>query len=126
MGAAEPWEGLIEGESGPMLDRGLLFRELGIIDSRRIQEPLEEIDSLFASSSRNSAGDAGSPGQKNECLRPPLLLRTISSLVFVKGWFLDGGGFGVEALRICGGVVLVSAEIKVELVPGREVGEDEP
>lgn len=50
IGAAEPFDNCIEGESGPTLDRGLLF-EGGKIDNRFIQEPLEDIESLRCKSS---------------------------------------------------------------------------
>lgn len=36
------------GESGPMLDRGLPCWDKGRIDSRRIHEPLDEIESLWS------------------------------------------------------------------------------
>ncbi len=88
MGTAEPWEILIDAESGPTLDRGLLLRELGIlgiVDNLLIQDPLYETDSLLVSPSSNSRGAGGSPWRKNECLLP-LLLCIISLLAPVNRW----------------------------------------
>jgi hypothetical protein len=50
IGAADPWENVSDGESGPTLDLGLLFCEFGIVDNLRIQDPLDETDSLLVSS----------------------------------------------------------------------------
>lgn len=50
MGGAEPWENVSDGEFGPMLDLGLLFWEFDIVDNLRIQDPLDETDSLLVSS----------------------------------------------------------------------------
>jgi hypothetical protein len=50
MGTADPWENVNDGESGPTLDLGLLVCELGIVDNLRIQDPLDETDSLLGSS----------------------------------------------------------------------------
>ncbi len=68
MGAAEPWEILIDGDSGPTLDRGLLLRELGIlgiVDNLRIQDPLDESESRVTSACRKATGAGGSPCMKN-------------------------------------------------------------
>lgn len=59
MEAADPWENVNEGESGPTLDRGLAFCEFGIIDNLLIQDPFEEIESRR--SDLNSEADVFSP-----------------------------------------------------------------
>lgn len=61
-----------------MLDLGLLLCELGIVDSLRIQDPLEETDSLRVSSSEF---EETSSCLNTESLRP-LLLFCNSDLVF--------------------------------------------
>jgi hypothetical protein len=50
IGAADPWENVSEGESGPILDLGLLLCDMGIVDNRLIHDPLDEIESLLVSS----------------------------------------------------------------------------
>jgi len=78
IGTTEPCETVNEGESGPTLDLGLLLCEFGIVDSRLIHEPLEEIDSLRVSSSEVP--------KVSSCLNTdnfrPLLLFCNSDLVF--------------------------------------------
>jgi len=81
MGAAEAWETVSEGESGPTLDLGLFVCELGIVDSLRIQDPLDEIDSLLVSSPVRSCGNGVSPSRTTESLRP-LPLCDLSALLF--------------------------------------------
>src|SRR5690242_19819980 len=60
IGTADPWENVNEGESGPRLDRGLVFCEFGITDNLRIQDPFEEIESR-RSSLLSSGVDVFSP-----------------------------------------------------------------
>lgn len=50
IGAAELLESCMEGESGPMLDLGLLW-ELGNVDSLLIHELLDETESLLGAAS---------------------------------------------------------------------------
>jgi hypothetical protein len=127
MGAAELWERLIDGESGPILDRGLLLSEFGMVDNLRIQEPRDETDSLLISSSTTSDCTGASPCQKKECLLPlPLRGKSLRGFAFEYRWWLEGGRFGVEELRNGGEEGFDSGVICVELVPGRETGEEEP
>lgn len=73
MGAADPWENISDGESGPTLDLRLFVCELGIVDNLRIQDPLDEIDSLLVSSPIRSCGVETSPLRTTDNLRPPPL-----------------------------------------------------
>jgi hypothetical protein len=62
----------MDGESGPTLDLGLLLYELGIVDSRRIHDPLDETDSLRVPSSANSRGEETSSCLITDGLRVPV------------------------------------------------------
>lgn len=61
IGAAEPWEKVMEGESGPTLDLRLSCWESGLMDNLRIQEPLEDRESRESSA-------MGVAGAKSPCL----------------------------------------------------------
>lgn len=124
MGAAEPWENVSDGESGPTLDLGLLVCELGIVDNLRIQDPLDETDSLLVSSPTRSCCDGISPLRTTERLRPPPLC-DVSALVFKRRvWGVMCCGAGDESMVVWKG--RLSGVITVELVPGLDIGEDEP
>lgn len=64
MGAAEPWEKVTDGESGPTLDRGLPCCDKGRMDRRRIQDPFDETESRTSSASSDGPK---SPCRMNEC-----------------------------------------------------------
>jgi hypothetical protein len=49
IGAQDPFEKEIDGESGPTLDLGLPLCEPGNIENRRIHDPREDIESLRSS-----------------------------------------------------------------------------
>lgn len=68
IGAADPWEKVMEGESGPTLDLMLSCWDNGRIDNLRIQELLEERESR-ASSAMGVAGE-NSPCLAAECRAP--------------------------------------------------------
>lgn len=119
IGAAEPCDRFSDGESGPkILDLGL---ELGIVDSLLIQDPLDETESLRASSPKCSCGeeDENSPDLTIDSLLP--LLCRVSILEFEERWWMMGG-FEEDIVTRCEG--LVSGVITVVLVAGREIGED--
>jgi hypothetical protein len=98
MGAAEPWENVSEGESGPILDLGLLVCDTGIVDNLLIHEPLEEIESLLTSSPLCSCGDDSSPFRTIDSLLPtPLLLLSIRG--FRGRWCMTGGKVAGEEPR---------------------------
>lgn len=65
MGTPEPFENVMDDESGPMLDRRLPCWDSGRRDSRRIQDSLDDTESLAFSA---MGWDARSPGRMNECL----------------------------------------------------------
>ena len=122
MGAAETWENVSEGESGPVLERGLLFCDMGIVDSLLIHEPLEEIESLLTVSSVRSCGDDKSPFRTiDSLLPPPLLLLSIRGLI--GRWCMTGGRIAGEEPRAWE-KDLFSGVITVELVGGRDIGDD--
>ena len=51
IGAADdPLENVSDGESGPTLDLGLLPCDMGMVERRRIHDPLDEIESRLVSS----------------------------------------------------------------------------
>lgn len=79
IGAAEPFENA--SDSGPTLDRGLLVCEFGIVDNLRIQDPLDETDSLRVSSPLRSWADETSPLRTADSLCPPPL-GDASALIF--------------------------------------------
>jgi hypothetical protein len=120
IGAAEPCEYISEGESGPKLDLGLSLWELfGIVDSRFIHDPLDETDSLRPSSSVPSRADEESPYLSIENLFPVVVCEDSILEVCGRDWGIGGG---VEELAY--GEDILSMVITVELVPGRDIGED--
>ena len=81
IGAADPTDICIEGESGPTLERGLLFED-GSIDRRFIHDPLEEIESLRCMSSRETSYAAiDSPDFTAVNLRPPPIPELFARIV---------------------------------------------
>jgi len=68
MGTPEAWEKVMDDESGPKLDLRLPCWDSGRRDSRRIQESLDDTESLAFSA---IGWDARSPGRTNECLLLP-------------------------------------------------------
>jgi hypothetical protein len=124
IGNAGPLNGFIDGESGPTLDLGLFPCEVGIIDSLRIQEPREEIESRLGSSSKYSRDDSSSC-LSIENLLPLLLLLCMSTLAVEVCLRSVGVGFGGEE-PVGGRAGLDSGVIIVELVPGRVFDADEP
>lgn len=76
IGATEPFGMASEGESGPTLDLGLGFCDVGMIERRRIQELREEIESRLVSSPARSCDDESSVCRAVGHLLtlPPLLL----------------------------------------------------
>lgn len=65
IGTPEPWENVIDDESGPRLDLRLPCWDSGRRDSLRIQESLDDTESLAFSA---MGWEAKSPGRINECL----------------------------------------------------------
>lgn len=121
-GAAEPLEKVREGESGPTLDLGLLFCDMGIIDSRLIHEPFDETESLLFSSPLCSRGDDKSPFRTIESLLP-LILPLLSIREIGGRWCMIGGSVDGEEPRD-GRNCLLSGVMTVELVPGRDIGDE--
>ena len=73
IGAAEPLERLIDGESGPTLDLGLLW-ELGNAESLLIHDPLDDIESLLCTSSAGPSWSAKSADFTIDNLCPLFIL----------------------------------------------------
>jgi hypothetical protein len=65
IGTPEACEKVMDDESGPMLDLRLPCWDMGRRDSRRIQDSLDDIESLAFSA---MGWDARSPGRMSECL----------------------------------------------------------
>jgi hypothetical protein len=95
---------------------------MGIVDSLLIHEPLEEIESLLTSSPACSCGEDSSPFRTiDNLLLTPLLLLSIRG--FRGRWCMTGGKVAAEDPR-AGWNCLLSGVITVELVPGRDIGDD--
>ena len=105
-----------------MLDLGLLFPEICMVDSLLIQEPLEETESRWFSSP--SCGGVESP-----CLAIDHLLTAILSLLSVRvvrgRWCMTGGRVAGEGFN-SGCKFLESGVFTAEVVYGRSSGDDEP
>ena len=116
IGVPEP---LIEGESGPTLDLGLLFTEIGSAESRLIQEPFEEPESRLFSSP--SFGD-----DRSLCLAIDhlLLILLLLSARVVRGRCCRTGGRAGEELNSARDCCLVSGVTMVDAVLGRSIGEE--
>jgi hypothetical protein len=79
-----------------MLDLGLLLCDMGIVERRLIQDPLDETESLLGSSPELFRSEEKSPFRTSESRRPRLLL-SVSNLVFeVRGWPSRGEGTAGE------------------------------
>jgi hypothetical protein len=65
IGTPEPWEKVIDDESGPMLDLRLPCWDRGRRDSRRTQDPFDDTESLQFSA---MGCEVKSPGRMNDCL----------------------------------------------------------
>ena len=124
IGAADPWENVSDGESGPTLDLGLLVCEFGIVDNLRIQDPLDETESLLVCSPIRSCGVETSLLRTTDSLRPPPLCDASVLLFERRVWGVMGRGAGDESMDVWKGRLL--GVITVELVPGLDIGEDEP
>lgn len=109
MGAPEPNENM-DGESGPPLDLMLSCWDRGRIDSRRIQEPLEDMESRGSSA-------IGAVGKRSGCLTsdwrqvPALggVIWLLEARFGIRGWFVvfwSGNGSSVPEVEY--------------VVPGRE------
>lgn len=120
MGTADPWENN-EGESGPMLDRGLPFCEFGITDSLRIQDPFDEIESR-RSSLPCSGVDVLSPNLLSDPTRLVLFNGEsfAGNVLLMYRWLgYDAGWIGEDRDNWpCRGVFMT------ELVAGRTGGEE--
>lgn len=109
----------IEGDSGPVLDLGLLLWELGMEDSLLIQEPLDETDSLRDSSSKCGAV---SSCRNTESPRPLLCFCISTRVLAVEGNGRKvGGTFEPDSLE-----GFASEVGTVVLVAGRDIGVERP
>lgn len=120
MGPVDPWENN-EGESGPMLDRGLPFCELGITDSLRIQDPFDEIESR-RSSVPCSGVDVLSPSLLSDPIRLVLFMGesfAVNVLLMYRWLGYDDGWMGEEVDNWPRRGVFMT-----ELVAGRTGGEE--
>ncbi|EDO02167.1 hypothetical protein SS1G_04643 [Sclerotinia sclerotiorum 1980 UF-70] len=127
IGAADPWENVREGDSGAILDLGLLFPDIGR-DNFRIQEPRDEAESLTTSSPETSL--CPSPDRRSDHLRAAPFCDVVgeSSLAFegrrrnaVKVWEV-----GVDEEPVASEVLRLSGVAMVELVGGLETVDGVP
>lgn len=115
-----------DGDSGPTLDLGLLFCDMGIVDSRLIHDPLDETESLLGSSPLLLRSGENSPFRTSESLLPRPLFKT-SYLEFEEGGCPSRGEGAAGEVPKAGGNCRVSgAVVTVELVAGREDGGKTP
>jgi hypothetical protein len=119
IGALEPWEKVKDCESGPRLDLGLPCWDRGRIESLRIHELLDEIESLFSA----IIGPAPSPCLRNECLLPGGLDEANCELNGL--WYRERGGLEIERWlgRVWYCCPSPTTDGVAELVPGREAAE---
>lgn len=120
IGVAELWENVRKGDSGAILDLGLLFPDTGI-DNFRIQEPRDETESLGISSPEFSF--CPSPDRRSVHLRAAPFCDVVgeSSLAFegcrknvVRIW-------GADEELVASRVLRLSGVAMVALVRGREI-----
>lgn len=123
IGAAEPCDIASDGESGPMLDLGLLFWDIGMVESRLIHEPLDETESRLESSPALLRSEPKSPFRTNESCLPREVLKE-SNLV-LEGREVPSRGEGAAG-EVPREGSCVSGVVMVELVAGRDGGRKTP